>query len=319
MDLFAAVGGLAGIAGGYLLPFLFVLVVVIFVHELGHFLVGRWCGIRVTAFSIGFGPEIAGFTDRHGTRWRLAAIPLGGYVKFFGDASAASTPDGDQMNTMTEAEKAVSFHHQPVWKRALTVFAGPAANFLLAIVVFATIGFSYGRQIVVPRVDAVVAGGAAEKAGIKPGDWSFPSMAVRSTVSPRCSASSRRPGGDAARLARARQPHRRRVRRAGVEGAADAVRQAAARDAGRAGLTRSRRRKDASGGGERGASLRRQRDVVHRRAHRVLRRRPVCGDGKHRPAVGSHPHRAGVGTRGDSRVRGAAQPGRHSVGFYRID
>jgi regulator of sigma E protease len=170
MDIFAAVGGLANIAGGYLLPFLFVLVIVIFIHELGHFLVGRWCGIKVTTFSIGFGPEIVGFTDRQGTRWRLAAIPLGGYVKFFGDSNGASMPDGEAAESMSEAEKAVSFHHQVVWKRALTVFAGPAANFLLAIVVFATIGFTYGRQVIVPRVDAVVAGGAAEKAGIKAGD-----------------------------------------------------------------------------------------------------------------------------------------------------
>jgi len=170
MDIFAAIGGLANLAGGYLLPFLFVLVIVIFVHELGHFLVGRWCGIKVTTFSIGFGPEILGFTDRQGTRWRLAAIPLGGYVKFFGDSNGASMPDGETMDTMSEADKAVSFHHQVVWKRALTVVAGPAANFLLAIVVFAVIGFSFGRQVIVPRVDAVVAGGAAERAGIKAGD-----------------------------------------------------------------------------------------------------------------------------------------------------
>ena len=170
MDIFAAVGGLANLASGYLVPFLFVLVIVIFVHELGHFLVGRWCGIKVTTFSIGFGPEIFGFTDRQGTRWRLAAIPLGGYVKFFGDSNGASMPDGDAIDTMSEADKAVSFHHQVVWKRALTVVAGPAANFLLAIVVFAVIGFSFGRQVIVPRVDAIVAGGAAEKAGIKAGD-----------------------------------------------------------------------------------------------------------------------------------------------------
>ncbi|MHB2169210.1 RIP metalloprotease RseP [Alsobacter sp. R-9] len=170
MDILSAVGNLASLAGGYLLPFLFVLVVVIFVHEMGHFLVGRWCGIKVTAFSIGFGPELAGFTDRHGTRWRLAAIPLGGYVKFFGDSNGASVPDNDQLQTMSDADKAVSFYYQPVWKRAATVVAGPAANFLLAILVFALIGFGTGRQVIVPRVDAVMAGSAADKAGIKAGD-----------------------------------------------------------------------------------------------------------------------------------------------------
>ena len=129
MDLFSAIGGFANSAGGYILPFLFVLVIVVFIHELGHFLVGRWCGIKVVAFSIGFGPEIVGWTDSKGTRWRLAAIPLGGYVKFFGDNSAASTPDGDSLSAMSEAEKAVSFHYQPVWKRALTVAAGSIGQF----------------------------------------------------------------------------------------------------------------------------------------------------------------------------------------------
>ena len=97
---------------GSLLPFLFVLTVVVFFHELGHFLVARWCGVRVLVFSVGFGPELFGFNDRHGTRWKLSAIPLGGYVKFFGDENAASVPDPAATATMTESEKRESFHHQ---------------------------------------------------------------------------------------------------------------------------------------------------------------------------------------------------------------
>jgi regulator of sigma E protease len=170
MDLFSAMGAFANTAGGYVVPFLFVLFVVVFIHEMGHFLVGRWCGIKVVAFSIGFGPELLGWTDRKGTRWRLAAIPLGGYVKFFGDSSAASTPDGDSLVAMTPAEKAVSFYYQPVWKRAATVAAGPLANFLLAIAIFATINVTSGRQVLVPRIEAVVAGSVAERAELKAGD-----------------------------------------------------------------------------------------------------------------------------------------------------
>ena len=96
---------------GWIIPFLFVLSIVVFFHELGHFLVARLCGIRVLTFSVGFGPELAGFYDRHGTRWKISAIPLGGYVKFFGDESAASTPDQTALAAMTEEERRVSFFH----------------------------------------------------------------------------------------------------------------------------------------------------------------------------------------------------------------
>lgn len=170
MELFGALGGMAHTVGGYVLPFLFVLFVVVFIHEMGHFLVGRWCGIRVMAFSIGFGPELLGWTDSKGTRWRLAAIPLGGYVKFFGDSSGASTPDGDTLAAMGPAERAVSFFYQPVWKRAAVVAAGPIANFLLAIVIFTAVNSVYGRQVLVPRIEAVVPGSVAEKADLRAGD-----------------------------------------------------------------------------------------------------------------------------------------------------
>ena len=120
---------------GTILPFLIVLTVVVFVHEMGHYLVGRWCGIGVQAFSVGFGPELIGFTDRKGTRWKLSAIPLGGYVKFAGDEGVSSSV-GTPAAAMTPEERAVAFHTQPVWKRAATVFAGPAFNILLTVAIF---------------------------------------------------------------------------------------------------------------------------------------------------------------------------------------
>src|SRR5262245_65195955 len=99
---------------GYVIPFLLVLTIVVFFHELGHFLVARWCGVRVLTFSVGFGPELVGFNDRHGTRWKISAIPLGGYVKFFGDDNAASVPDDAAVANMSEAERGESFFYQPV-------------------------------------------------------------------------------------------------------------------------------------------------------------------------------------------------------------
>src|ERR1700716_1562165 len=122
---------------GIVIPFLFVLTPVVFFHELGHFLVARWCGVKILVFSIGFGPELFGFDDRHGTRWKVAAIPLGGYVKFFGDDNAASIPDQAAIAGMTEEERRDSFIYQPVARRAAIVVAGPLANFLLAIAIFA--------------------------------------------------------------------------------------------------------------------------------------------------------------------------------------
>jgi regulator of sigma E protease len=153
-----------------ILPFLFVLTIIVFIHELGHFLVARWCGIKVLVFSVGFGPEIVGFNDRHGTRWKISAIPLGGYVKFFGDDNVASVPDADAVAAMNTDERRVSFFHQPVAARAAVVAAGPIANFLLAIAIFATIFMLYGKQETAARVDAVVPGSAAAAAGFQTGD-----------------------------------------------------------------------------------------------------------------------------------------------------
>jgi regulator of sigma E protease len=166
----AHVNALGGGVIAYLIPFLFVLSLVVFFHELGHFLVARWCGVRVLVFSIGFGPEIAGFNDRYGTRWKISAIPLGGFVKFFGDENAASVPDTERAAEMNEGERAQSFIFQRVSKRAAIVIAGPLANFLLAVVIFAGVFMLYGKQTMSARVDEVQAGSAAAEAGFKPGD-----------------------------------------------------------------------------------------------------------------------------------------------------
>lgn len=169
-NILANVSALGSGFVGYIIPFLFVLTIVVFFHELGHFLVARWCGVKVLVFSIGFGPEIAGFNDRHGTRWKIAAIPLGGYVKFFGDENAASVPDQTALDAMNSNERRESFFHQKVPARAAIVAAGPIANFLLAIVIFAGIFTFYGKQNTSARVDTVQPGSAAATAGFRAGD-----------------------------------------------------------------------------------------------------------------------------------------------------
>jgi regulator of sigma E protease len=162
--------GSAGFLTGYIVPFLLVLTLIVFVHEMGHYLAGRWSGIGVTAFSVGFGPELLGFTDRHGTRWKLSAIPLGGYVKFRGDEDAASIPDYDAFNALPESERRDTFMGAALWKRAITVAAGPIANFILAIAIFAVMFSLYGRQVADPVVAEVRENSAAAIAGIVPGD-----------------------------------------------------------------------------------------------------------------------------------------------------
>lgn len=164
------IGSLFGSFAGYALPFLFVLTVVVFFHELGHFLVARWCGVRVQAFSVGFGPELFGRNDRHGTRWKLSAIPLGGYVKFAGDENEASVPDQEALARMSEEERAGAFQTKSVSRRAAIVAAGPIANFILAIVIFALLFGLFGRPEISPRVDAIQPDSAAQAAGLMEGD-----------------------------------------------------------------------------------------------------------------------------------------------------
>lgn len=155
---------------GTIVPFLFVLTVVVFFHELGHFAVARWCGVGVRAFSVGFGPEIIGRTDQHGTRWKLSAIPLGGYVKFAGDENAASQPDNKQLEAMSDEERQRAFQLKPLWQRAAVVVAGPLANFILAIVIFAAVFATLGERVTVSRIDAVQENSAAQAAGVEAGD-----------------------------------------------------------------------------------------------------------------------------------------------------
>ena len=155
---------------GWVLPILFVLTLVVFFHELGHFLVARWCGVDVDAFSIGFGSEIFGFTDSKNTRWKFCWIPLGGYVKFKDDANPASSPDNEALEQLSAEEKAGSFHLKPLWQRSLVVAAGPIASFLLGIIIFAGIKYTSTEQGPSTLVHQVLKGSAAEKAGIRKGD-----------------------------------------------------------------------------------------------------------------------------------------------------
>ncbi|WMS41184.1 RIP metalloprotease RseP [Acuticoccus sp. MNP-M23] len=154
----------------YALPFLFVLGLIIFVHEMGHFLVARWCGVAVDAFSIGFGPELFGWNDRYNTRWKLSVVPLGGYVKFAGDENAASVPDRDALSGMSEAERKTSFFLKPLWQRAAIVAAGPVANFILAIAIFAIYFSINGRPMADAMVSSVQPDSPAAAAGFEPGD-----------------------------------------------------------------------------------------------------------------------------------------------------
>lgn len=140
----------------------------VFIHEMGHYLVGRWCGIGAKTFSIGFGHEIAGWTDKRGTRWKIGWLPLGGYVRFTGDMDPASM--GKDLDQLTPEERAEAFHAKEVWQRFLVVLAGPAANFLLAILIFAGFFMAYGVPRTPPVFAGVAQGSAAEKAGFQPGD-----------------------------------------------------------------------------------------------------------------------------------------------------
>ncbi len=168
MTVFA---GLFGAVTGEIVPFILILSLLVFVHEMGHYLVGRLSGIGVSVFSVGFGPELLGVTDRHGTRWKLSWIPLGGYVKFYGDEDASSSrTDAEAMAAMPPEERSRTFAAASLGRRAATVAAGPIANFLLAIAIFAVLFSLYGRPVADPVVATVMPGSASEQAGIKPGD-----------------------------------------------------------------------------------------------------------------------------------------------------
>lgn len=172
------------------IPFILILSVLVFIHEMGHYLIARYCGVRIEAFSIGFGPEITGWTDRTGTRWKISLLPLGGYVKMFGDADVTSAPlpehqqaaapdDGEEETgdwaagkhrRLTPEERAVSFHHKTLGQRSWIVAGGPLANFLFAIVVLAGFFIFVGQPTTPSVIGEVLEGSAAQEAGILPGD-----------------------------------------------------------------------------------------------------------------------------------------------------
>ena len=154
----------------YVVPFVVVLSIVVFVHEFGHFWVARRCGVKIETFSIGFGPEIFARTDKHGTRWRVAWLPLGGYVKMFGDADPSSFGPSEDAPKLTEEEKKLAFYTQPVSKRFAIAAAGPVFNYLFAIVVLALLFFAHGQPYTATTIGTVLEQSAAEKVGIKAGD-----------------------------------------------------------------------------------------------------------------------------------------------------
>ncbi|MGV8854850.1 MAG: RIP metalloprotease RseP [Devosia sp.] len=154
----------------YIVPFLAVLTVIVFVHEMGHFLVARWNGIAIQTFSIGFGPELIGWNDKQGTRWRISAVPLGGYVRFVGDMDAASTPDSQAIANADPELAPRLFANKNVWQRISVVIAGPVANVILTFVILYVLLLGYGRYTIPPVVGSVVAGSPAAVAGLEPGD-----------------------------------------------------------------------------------------------------------------------------------------------------
>ncbi|MES2045336.1 MAG: M50 family metallopeptidase [Pseudomonadota bacterium] len=153
----------------YILAFVIVIGPLIFVHEMGHYLAGRLFKTKIDAFSIGFGSEIAGWTDRRGTRWKLSAFPLGGYVKFAGDLNAASEPDPAWLELPPE-QRAMTLPGKPVWQRAIIVAAGPVVNLLLAVLIVSCFVYVRGEDVTPAQVGKVAAGSAAASAGLLPGD-----------------------------------------------------------------------------------------------------------------------------------------------------
>lgn len=153
-----------------IVPFLVVLTVIVFVHEIGHYLVARWNGVAIQTFSIGFGREIAGFTDRRGTRWRISLIPLGGYVRFLGDMNAASVPDPEAADRFPPEIQPSLFVNKSVWQRIAVVVAGPLANVIFTLLVLYALLLGYGRYVIPPTIDGVTPGGPAAEAGLLPGD-----------------------------------------------------------------------------------------------------------------------------------------------------
>ena len=166
----ALVSQIFSVGFGIIVPFIIVLTIVVFFHELGHFYVARRCGVAVEVFSVGFGRPLASWYDKHGTQWKIGWMPLGGYVKFLGDENAASAPDTEALNKMDAKTRRNTLFDKPLGQRAAVVAAGPMANFLLAIIIFAGLYAVLGQRVTDPVVGEVVAESAAERAGFQPGD-----------------------------------------------------------------------------------------------------------------------------------------------------
>lgn len=176
MSIFEAIQMIGGNVLFFVAALLVALSILVFVHEWGHYIIARMCGVRVEIFSIGFGKEIWGRNDKHGTRWKVSLIPLGGYVKLFGDtdpASAGYTQDvkeGEEVRPMTQDERDVAFFAKPLWQRAAIVFAGPAINYIFAVILLAGIYVYMGQPVVQPIASGVIKGSSAYDAGFKPHD-----------------------------------------------------------------------------------------------------------------------------------------------------
>jgi regulator of sigma E protease len=168
MALFNLIAGLVAWLGWYVVPFILILSLIVFVHELGHYLVGRWSGVKIDAFSLGFGPELFARVDARGTRWRVGALPLGGYVKFHGDANAASVADGARGDP--SVDRSLTLAGQPLRNRAAIVLAGPVANFILAFVIFTGMFVAFGRVEHAARIGRVEPDSPAAAAGFQAGD-----------------------------------------------------------------------------------------------------------------------------------------------------
>ncbi len=174
-DIVQMLGQNIWIYGGSLI---LVLSILVFVHEWGHYIIARMCKVRVETFSIGFGKEIWGFTDKSGTHWKISMIPLGGYVQLFGDTDPASAGHSDciegddgQAREMTNAEKEVAFFTKPIWKRAAIVLAGPAINYIFAILLLSGLYYVHGKPVSPPTAAAIVVGSSADENDFKPHDF----------------------------------------------------------------------------------------------------------------------------------------------------
>lgn len=166
---------ISNIVGNFLhygISFIVIISIIVFIHEWGHFAVARFFGVKVDEFSIGFGKELKGWTDKHGTRWKISLLPLGGFVKMHGDEDGSSKADAAKLKKMTKKEKEISFFFKPLWQKALIVAAGPAINFALAILIYSTIYATYGKTEIEfePTIGVVIDGGVASDLGMQEGD-----------------------------------------------------------------------------------------------------------------------------------------------------